>query len=163
MCIRDSPMGGDIVGTSENSPNFLVWAIRDANGGALQRIQIVKGSVAKMPIGKPNEQVYDVSCSDGLSPDPITHRCPDNGAKVNLSDCSVSADRGSSELKVVWKDPDFNENEKAFYYVRVLENPSCRWSTWDAIKNGHKPRPDLQATIQERAWSSPIWYTPKEN
>ena len=157
------PMGGDIIGTSDNSPNFLVWAIRDANGGALQRIQIVKGSVAKMPIGKPNEKVYDVSCSDGLNPDPITHRCPDNGAKVNLSDCSVSADRGSSELKVVWKDPDFNENEKAFYYVRVLENPSCRWSTWDAIKNGHKPRPDLQATIQERAWSSPIWYTPKEN
>ena len=67
---------------------------------------------------------------------------------------------GSAELKATWTDPDFNPNDRAFYYVRVLENPTCRWSTWDAIKRGLAPRPDIHDTIQERAWSSPIWFVP---
>ena len=66
----------------------------------------------------------------------------------------------AAELAAVWVDPDFDPAQRAFYYVRVLENPSCRWSTWDAIRNGVKPRVDMHATIQERAWSSPIWYKP---
>jgi hypothetical protein len=157
------PMGGDLVGGDE-SPEFLVWAVSDTRGAPLQRVQIIKGFAENAigePVGRPNEQVYDVACSDGLEVDPETHRCADNGAKVNLSDCSISSNLGASELKTYWKDPDFNPTQKAFYYVRVLENPTCRWSTWDAIRNGVEPRPDLHKTLQERAWSSPIWYTPE--
>ena len=66
-------------------------------------------------------------------------------------------------LKAKWQDPEFKSTDNAFYYVRVLENPTCRWSTWDAIKNGFKPRTDLHSTIQERAWSSPIWYVPEDD
>mgnify|MGYP000394256335 FL=1 len=109
--------------------------------------------------GEHREQVYDVACSDGLSVNTATHRCPDNGAKVNLDDCSRTANVGASELKTLWQDPDFVPGQEAFYYVRVLENPVCRWSTWDALRSGEQPRPDLPATIQERAWSSPIWYS----
>ena len=77
---------------------------------------------------------------------------------MNLADCSVTQDVGTGELKTLWQDPDFDPEQEAFYYLRVLENPSCRWSTWDAIRAGVEPRSDLQKTIQERAWSSPIWY-----
>ena len=93
--------------------------------------------------------------------DPTTHRCPDNGAKVNLTDCAISADRGAVELTAFWLDPEYDPQQKAFYYTRVLENPSCRWSTWDALRAGVMPRADLDAVIQERAWSSPIWITPQ--
>ena len=99
-------------------------------------------------------------CSDGQEVDQVTQRCPDNGARVNIADCSISADVGDEELKTFWSDPDFDPDLKAFYYVRVLENPTCRWSTWDALRAGTKPRKDLNPTIQERAWSSPIWYIP---
>ncbi len=157
------PMGGDLIGLEE-SPEFLVWAVRDSRGAPLQRVQIIKGFVENAigdPVGRPNERVYDVACSDGLEVDPVTHRCPSNGASVNLEDCSISSDVGASELKTYWKDPDFDPTQKAFYYVRVLENPTCRWSTWDALRNNVEPRPDLHKTLQERAWSSPIWHTPE--
>lgn len=151
-------MGGVVSEPLRKSPEFLVWAGRDPNAGWLERAQIVKGWVEK---GKAKERVYDVACSDGLTPSTDTHRCPDSGARVNLSDCSVSRDTGAVELQTLWRDPDFNPDEQAFYYLRVLENPSCRWSTWDAIRSGITPNPDLPATHQERAWSSPVWYQPK--
>ena len=154
-------MGGDLLNDNNKTPEFIVWAQRDKNGAPLQRIQIIKGWMDSNS-GRPSEYVYDVVCSDGLSVDPLTNRCPDNGARVNISDCSISKNVGSTELKTIWKDPDFNPLDKSFYYVRVLENPTCRWSTWDAIKRGFKPREDLHETIQERAWSSPIWYSPNE-
>jgi len=153
-------MGGDLMNDDDKTPEFLVWARRDMNSAPIQRIQIIKGWMDNNS-GRPNEKVFDVACSDGLEVDPITNRCPDNGARVNISDCSITTNVGASELKTIWKDPEFNPSDKSFYYVRVLENPTCRWSTWDAIKNGHKPREDLHETIQERAWSSPIWYIPK--
>ena len=109
---------------------------------------------------KPHEQVFDVACSDGLAVDAQTHRCGDNGAQVNLEDCSISANVGAAELKTVWVDPDFDPSVRAFYYARVLENPTCRWSTWDALKEGYEPRPDYPTTIQERAYTSPIWFRP---
>ena len=149
-------MGGELVG-SQVSPRFLVWAAAEADGTPLQRVQVIKGWLRD---GQPMEQVYDVACSGDAAVDPTTHRCPDNGATVSLDDCSVDKTAGATELKTFWQDPDFDASVESFYYVRALENPSCRWSTWDAIRAGVTPRSDLPATIQERAWSSPIWLRP---
>ncbi len=154
---RGVPMGGDLLAKGQSSPEFFVWAMRDAQSAPLQRLQIVKGWVAD---GESQEQVFDVACADGVTVDPKTHRCPDNGATVNLADCSLSKGKGAAELEAVWSDPGFDPAQQAFYYVRGLENPTCRWSTWDAIRAGVAPREDLQATIQERVWSSPIWFVP---
>ena len=151
------PMGSDLLATDERAPSFIAWATRDALSAPLQRLQVIKGWTVD---GAHHEQVFDVACSDGLAVDPETHRCPDNGAEVNLEDCSISTDVGAAELKTVWTDPDFDPSVRAFYYLRVLENPTCRWSTWDAIKAGYAPRPDIPATIQERAYTSPIWLRP---
>ena len=153
---KNTPMGGTIIHEKNNSPRFLVWAISDPLGAPLQRAQIIKGWLED---GEQREKVFDVACSDGLSVDPITHRCPDNDAMVNLDDCSISSDKGDSEIKTFWKDPEFRQDQDAFYYSRVLENPTCRWSTWDAMRDNKSPRSDIPTTIQERAWSSPIWYT----
>ena len=103
-----------------------------------------------------------MACAGGVAVDPESNRCPENGATVSLSDCSISARTGDAELRTVWTDPNFDASERAFYYARVLENPTCRWNTWDAIKAGTEPRSDLAATLQERAWSSPIQYQPFE-
>lgn len=150
-------MGGDLVGRRDGAPKFLVWAVQDPAGTRLQRVQVIKGWLED---GRPMEQVYDAACSDGLPVDAKTHRCPDNGAAVEVKDCSITKDKGASELKTLWSDPDFDARQRAFYYVRVLENPTCRWSTWDAVRAGTAPRADLPTTIQERAWSSPIWFVP---
>ena len=156
------PMGGDIFEEdTDKAPSFLIWAQRDVNGAPLQRIQVIKGSISRAD-SRPTEKVYDVACSDGLEVDPQTNRCPDNGARVDIETCAISKNVGAAELKTIWTDPDFDKTDSAFYYVRVLENPTCRWSTWDAIRAGFKPREDLHDTIQDRAWSSPIWYTPND-
>ena len=153
-----STMGSDLLQNNNEAPEFMVWALRDVKRAPLDRVQIIKGWTELS--GKPHEKIYDVACSDGRKADSKTGLCKDSRAKVNLNNCKISKNVGADELKVVWKDPDFNQDHKAFYYVRVLENPTCRWSTWDAIKSGEKPRSDLPSTIQERAWSSPIWYVP---
>ena len=150
-------MGGGLSADGSTSPTFVLWAVQDAQSAPLQRAQIVKGWIEN---GETHERVFDVACSDGLTVDPTTQRCPDNGAKVNLSDCAISADRGSAEFKKAWQDPEFDPQQRAFYYLRVLENPTCRWSTWDALRAGVAPRDNLDVLIQERAWSSPIWVAP---
>ena len=160
---RGVAMGSEILATPQiegesEAPSFLVWATQDARSAPLQRLQIVKGWVVD---GKHNEQVYDVACADGGKVDPTNHRCPDNGARVNISDCSISENLGAAELKTAWTDPAFDSEHQAFYYARVMENPTCRWSTWDAVRAGVAPRSDLHATLQERAWSSPIWFRPE--
>lgn len=147
------PMGGNLLGNGTR-PQFLAWAQRDPNEGALQRLQIIK-------VTSGDEEVFDVACHVG-APDPVTHRCPENGASVNMETCEPQGD-GASELKTVWSDPGFDADQYAAYYVRVLENPACRWSTWEALRNGTPPRPGLPETIQERAYTSPIWYTPSAN
>ena len=152
-----TPMGGDLLAEGEAAPGFFAWALGDADSAPLQRLQIIKGWIAE---GEAQEQVFDIACSDGGAVDPATHRCPDNGASVDLATCTHSKDQGDAELSAVWRDPTFRPGERAFYYVRALENPKCRWSTWDALRAGAAPRPDLAATIQDRAWSSPIWYRP---
>lgn len=152
------PMGG-ILPTADHSkaPEFMVWAVGDANANKLQRVQMVK---AWLEDGQSREQVVDIACSDGLSPDPGSGRCPDNGARVDISTCAVNTDKGDDEIKLTWRDPDFKADQAAIYYVRVLENPSCRWSTYDALALGKEVPAGTPATIRERAWSSPIWYTP---
>ena len=151
------PMGGDLIADrGQRAPRFLLWATRDPAAAPLARLQVIKGWTAD---GAKQERVYDAACSDGSAPDDI-HRCPDNGARVDLGTCATTEGRGASELQALWLDPDFDPGQRAFYYVRVLQNPTCRWSTWDAIRAGTAPKPGLPPTIQERAWSSPIWYVP---
>ena len=151
-------MGSDMLQSEKQKPQFVVWALRDVKRAPLDRVQIIKGWTELS--GKPHEEIYDVACSDGRKPNLKTNLCQDTKASVNLDNCQISANEGADELRAVWEDPNFNPDLKAFYYVRVLENPTCRWSTWDALKSGEKPRADLPSTIQERAWSSPIWYIP---
>ncbi len=153
-------MGSDLQPEGERAPAFLVWAVADPFAAPLQRVQIIKGWLEN---GEHRERVFDVACSEGAAVDTSSGRCPDNGARVDLSDCSVSDNVGAAELKALWRDPAFQADQEAFYYVRVLENPTCRWSTWDAIRTDVAPRSDLPATIQERAWSSPIWYRSAAN
>ncbi len=153
------PQGGDMVVQGTTSPQFYAWAMAGPRSAKLQRLQIIKGWADSA--GDTHERVFDVACSDGLAVDPRTQRCPWNGAWANTQDCSVRANVGAPELKALWSDPEFNPDQRAFYYVRVLENPTCRWSTWDAIRAGTPPRPDLPAFIQERAWTSPIWLHPQ--
>jgi hypothetical protein len=154
---RGVPMGGDLTAAGEQAPKFLVWAARDPDSAPLDRLQIVKGWVEN---GEAKEQVYDIACSDGALVNALDHRCPDNGATVDLETCAISEDIGASQMLTLWEDPAFDPTQRAFYYVRVLENPKCRWSTWDAIRAGVAPNPSMHATIQDRAWTSPIWYRP---
>ena len=143
---------------SVQGPGFLVWAVRDPIDAPLQRIQMVKGWIDQE--GQTHESVVDIACSDGVQVDPVTGRCPDNGASVDLATCQFSAGSGANELKTLWRDPDYDADQRAFYYVRVLMNPTCRWSSYDALRLGRKPDPGVPATLQERAWSSPIWIDP---
>ncbi len=168
------PMGADLpdppADDTGDGPRFVVWATKDPASANLQKVQIVKGwattgepAAPFAPSGvQTAEQVYDVVCADGLEPDPQTRRCADNGARVDLSDCSYSTDLGAAELSTTWTDPDFDPAQRAFYYVRVLENPTCRWTTHRALARGEAPPPSDPPTVKERAWSSPIWYTPAE-
>jgi hypothetical protein len=150
-----TPMGGILEPGVEGSPNFFVWATSDPMSAPLQRIQMVKGWIDEA--GMTHEKVQDIACSDGLEVDQQSMRCPDNGASVDISDCSLRGEFGAAELKTVWSDPEYSAQQNAFYYVRALQNPTCRWSTYDAIRLGRDPTDLAPATIRERAWSSPIW------
>lgn len=153
------PMGGDLpmnIGKAK-APTFAVWALKDPQSGNLDRIQIIKGWVEN---GISQEKIYDVALSDNRTVDPKTGYVPSVGNTVNIKDASYTNDIGDSQLATIWTDPDFDLNIRAVYYVRVLEIPTPRWSTYDAKKLGISPSKAVSATIQERAWSSPIWYTP---
>jgi len=153
---RGVPMGSDLLPARGKAPQFLIWAVRDPTSGFLQRAQVVKGWIEN---GVAKEQVFDVACADGGK---ISNgRCPANGATVDLKTCQPDRFKGDVELRTVWSDPTFNPKQRSFYYVRVLENPSCRWSTWDALRAGVARNPKLQPTVMERAWSSPIWFEPQ--
>ena len=142
----------------EESPTFFVWALADWMSAPLQRIQVVKGWIDAE--GETHESVHDVVCADGLEVDATTGRCPDNGASVDLTSCEAQGETGAKQLRAAWQDEDFDATQGAFYYVRALQNPTCRWSTYDAIRLGIEPDPRVPATIRERAWSSPIWIDP---
>ncbi len=144
------PMGGELSGAG--TPQLLIHAAQDPNAAPLQRVQVVKVWYD----GGAQERIWDVACSDGLTP--VDGRCPDNGASVDLDTCEYSSDKGAGELRALWTDPTHEPGKNAAYYVRVLENPTCRWTTWQANKAGVERHPDRPATVQDRAYSSPIWY-----
>ncbi len=157
---RGVPMGGvlEAKGDEERPVTFLVEAIQDPLEAPLERLQIVKAWVGTD--GKAREQVYDVACAGGEAPDPKTHRCVLESAPPNLTTCEVADGRGQSQLSAAFSAPDYQSGERSFYYARVLQVPTCRWSTWDALRLGVSPLPGAVAWLQERAVSSPIWIEP---
>jgi hypothetical protein len=156
------PMGGVLHPEDgrDESPTFFAWVGADLLSAPLQRVQVIKGWIDAD--GATHEKVWDVACSDGLDVDPSTLRCPDNGASVDLASCQTLGDTGAAELIAAWKDPAYDPSQAAFYYVRALQNPTCRWSSYDAIRLGNDPDPRVPASIRERVWSSPIWIDPRE-
>jgi len=152
------PMGGDLSSAPQGkAPVFVIHALKEANGANLDRIQVIKGWVDAD--GNTQEAIYNVALSDDRQVD-ASGNAPAVGNTVNASEASYTNEIGDQELKTVWTDPDFDASQHAFYYVRVLQIPTPRWSTYDAKTLGVEPRNDLPVSIQERAWSSPIWYNP---
>jgi hypothetical protein len=153
------PMGQDLpaMPARAKAPTFAVWALKDPDSGNLDRIQIIKGYYKN---GYPWEKIYDVAWSDNRKPDAKTGKLPPVGNTVNIKNASYTNSIGDNELMAVWSDPDFDPALHAVYYVRVLEIPTPRWSTYDAKALGIAPLDMVPATLQERAWASPIWYTP---
>jgi hypothetical protein len=150
------PMGADLP-AGKGAPSFLVYALRDPMGANLDRVQIVKGWLEAD--GSAAEQVYDVSWSGDRKPDAKDKVGP-VGNTVNTDIPSWTNTIGASELGTVWIDPDFDPAQSAFYYARVLEIPTPRWTAYDAVKFGLELPGDIPLTTQERAYSSPIWYNP---
>ena len=157
------PMGSDMparVGKDlARAPTFIVQAMKDPESGNLDRIQIIKGW-SNPRTGFPAEKIYEVAWSDKRKLDPKTGKLPPVGNTVDIKKATYKNTIGDTLLSAVWTDPDFDPSIKAVYYVRVLEIPTPRWSTYDAAKLGVAPPKGVAATIQERAYSSPIWYTP---
>jgi hypothetical protein len=152
------PMGGDLVPDPEGrAPTFLVAALRDPIGANLDRYQIVKGWLDSD--GTTQEQVYDVVWSDGRVPG-ADGKLPAVGSTVDVSRATWANTIGSPELIAVWTDPDFDPTEPAFYYGRVIEIPTPRWTAYDAVYFGTEPLPGTVMELQERAYTSPIWYNP---
>ena len=153
------PMGQDLPKKAGKAPTFAVWATKDPESGNLDRIQIVK-VWANPANGLPMEKIYDVAWSDDRKPDPDTGKLPAVGNTVDVKKATYTNDIGDTQLSAVWTDPDFDPNNSAAYFVRVLEIPTPRWSTYDSARNNLPLSEHVPPTIQERAWSSPIWYTP---
>jgi hypothetical protein len=152
------PMGGDLHTAPEGkSPTFMVYALRDPIGANLDRIQVVKGWMDKR--GRLQEKVYDVVWSDERELDE-NGKLPAVGNTVDLEAANWTNTIGASELLTVWEDPDFDANESAFYYVRVLEIPTPRWVLYDKVRLGANIPAHVELVHQERAYTSPIWYTP---
>jgi hypothetical protein len=152
------PMGGDLRDAPEGkAPTFLVAALKDPIGANLDRYQIVKGWLDGD--GQLHEKVYDVAWSGDRQPD-ADGKLPPVGNTVDVANASWTNTIGAPELIAVWKDPDFDPQQPAFYYGRVLEIPTPRWTAYDAKRYGIEPLPNTSMMLQERAYTSPIWYTP---
>jgi len=150
------PMGGTITGLTK-TPTFTVWASKDPDGANLDRIQIIKGWVDAK--GEPQDRVIDVAWSGDRKPGK-DGKLPPVGNTVDVKQATYTNAIGSVELMGSWTDPTFDPKQHALYYVRVLEIPTPRWTTYDAVRNNLPLLEDVPTTIQERAWTSPIWYTP---
>jgi hypothetical protein len=150
-------MGGELGQPESDTPSFMVAAMKDPYSGNLDRIQIVKGWMDED--GKTHEKVYDVAWSGDREPG-RDGKLPAVGSTVNVANATWSNTIGAPELTAVWRDPDFDKNEPAFYYARVIEIPTPRWTAYEAKRFGVKMDDEVPMTVQERAYTSPIWYTP---
>ena len=154
------PMGGDLSeAPTGKSPTFLAAALKDPIGANLDRIQVVKGWLDRD--GGLHEQVYDVAWSGGRTPDARTGKLPPVGITVDVEQATWTNTIGAPELIAVWKDPGFDPSQRAFYYARVIEIPTPRWTAYDARRFGVRMDKTIPMTTQERAYTSPIWYTPR--
>jgi hypothetical protein len=154
------PMGGDLPPMPQGkgtAPTFVVWAVKDPTSANLDRIQIIKGWTQN---GQSFERIFDVTWAGDRKPDKWSGRVPAIQSTVDIEKATYTNDVGSTELKTVWTDPEFDASLHAFYYARVLEIPTPRWSLIQAVQAGIPPPDVVPLTGQERAWSSPIWYTP---
>jgi hypothetical protein len=156
---RGVPMGGDLSNAPQGkSPSFMVRALRDPDNANLDRIQIIKGWLDKS--GKTHEKIYDVAVSDGRKIG-ADGRCKTPvGSTVDIADASYTNTIGDPLLAAHWVDPDFDSKQSAFYYVRVIEIPKPRWTAYDAKFFKVKMADDVRMVVQDRAYTSPIWYTP---
>jgi hypothetical protein len=153
------PMGGDLTRAPKGkAPTFMVYALRDPIGANLDRIQIIKGWLDNN--GKTHERIYDVAVSDGRKIDKEGRCKTPVGNTVDLEAANWTNTIGASELATVWTDPDFDPSQKAFYYARVIEIPTPRWVLYDKVRLGAKIPKEAKLIHQERAYTSPIWYTP---
>jgi uncharacterized protein DUF3604 len=153
-------MGGDLAAPPKGAkaPTFLVFALRDPMGANLDRVQIVKGWLDGE--GKPQEKVYDVAWSGDRKPG-VNGKLPAVGDTVDLSIPAWTNSIGAAELGTVWTDPDFDAELRAFYYARVIEIPTPRWTAYDRVKFKRELPADIPLKTQERAYTSPIWYRPE--
>jgi hypothetical protein len=152
------PMGGELVkAPAGKAPTFLLAALREPTGANLDRIQVVKGWMDAK--GELHEKVYDVVWSGDRKPG-RDGKVPSVGSTVDIPNATWTNTIGAPELINVWKDPEFDPAQRAFYYARVLEIPTPRWTAYDAKRFGVKPLPGTRMTVVERAYTSPIWYTP---
>ena len=154
------PMGADLPSMPASAgaaPSFVVWALKDPSSGNLDRVQVIKGWSQN---GQSFEKIYDVVWAGDRRPDPGTARVPAIQSTVDLEKATYTNSVGATELKTVWTDPEFDASLHAFYYARVLEIPTPRWTLIQSVKAGVPPPQMVPLTGQERAWTSPIWYTP---
>ena len=152
------PMGGDLTDAPEGkSPTFLVAALKDPIGANLDRVQIIKGWLDAE--GETQEKVHDVVWSDNRKPG-ADGKLPAVGSTVDVANATWTNTIGDSELITVWEDPDFNASLKAFYYARVIEIPTPRWTAYDVKYYDIEMSDEVPMSLQERAYTSPIWYTP---
>ena len=155
---RGVPMGGDLTNApAGKAPTFMIRALRDADGANLDRIQVIKGWLDNN--GETNEQVYNVAVSDGRRIR-RNNSVSDVGNTVDIADASYTNTIGDPVLEAHWEDPDFNPQQRAFYYVRVIEIPTPRWTAYDAKFFTIDMPDDIKMEVQDRAYTSPIWYTP---
>lgn len=155
---RGVPMGGSLAAGKPGAPSFIVSALKDPDGANLDRVQIVKGWVDKA--GTLHEKVFDVVWSDMDKRRKVGGKVPAVGDTVDVARATYTNSIGAPTLANVWTDPEFNASQRAFYYLRVLEIPTPRWPAFDALRFKAPIGPDVQMKAQERAYSSPIWYTP---
>jgi len=152
------PMGSDLLkNDAAKTPTFMIAATKDGEGANLDRVQVIKGWVKN---GQTFEKIYDVSWS-GERKISVNGKLPAVGNSVDVKTATYENSIGAAELTTVWTDPDFDPAIRAFYYVRVLEIPTPRWSTYDAARHDLTLPDEVPLTVQERAYSSPIWYSPK--
>ena len=149
---RGVPMGGTLRAEA-GPPSLFIWAMQDPDHAPLDRVQVIKGWLED---GQAREAVYDVACAAG-APDAESGKCPPSTATVDLEDCSWDQSTGSPELRALWVDPSYDAEQDAFYYVRAVQNPTCRWTTYDSIRLNRSPPEEVPPVVSEMAWSSPIW------